>query len=279
MIDLLIVVVLSLLLVPLASFTTGVLRIALGLLYMLFFPGYALIAALFPRKSTLDGIERLALSFGLNVAVPPLILCILNYTHLGIRLYPILISLLFFIIIMAAIAWYRRWRLPPDERFAPKLGTGLLSMARTWASGRRWDKILSVLLVIVILSAIGTLSYVIATPKVGERFTEFYIMGPERKAENFPWEVTLGEEARVILRIVNREHETIVYKVIITIDAERVGEIGAIALHHEEKWEQEVALAPAKAGPNQKMEFLLYMGAGTEPHRRLHLWMDVKKVP
>jgi uncharacterized membrane protein len=33
---------------------------------VLFLPGYALIAALFPRKDDLDGIERIALSFGLT---------------------------------------------------------------------------------------------------------------------------------------------------------------------------------------------------------------------
>ena len=48
-------------------------RIPLGLLMVLFVPGYALIAALFPRKDDLDGIERLALSFGLSIAVVPLI--------------------------------------------------------------------------------------------------------------------------------------------------------------------------------------------------------------
>ena len=38
-------------------------RIILGLLLVLFLPGYSLIAALFPRKDDLDGIERIALSF------------------------------------------------------------------------------------------------------------------------------------------------------------------------------------------------------------------------
>ena len=48
-------------------------RIVLGLLLVLFLPGYSLIAALFPGRDDLDGIERIALSFGLSIAVVPLI--------------------------------------------------------------------------------------------------------------------------------------------------------------------------------------------------------------
>ena len=41
---------------PLASLPV---RIPLGLAMVLFLPGYALIAALFPRKDDIDGIERI----------------------------------------------------------------------------------------------------------------------------------------------------------------------------------------------------------------------------
>jgi len=42
-------------------------RIILGLPLVLFLPGYSLIATLFSRKDDLDGIERIALSFGLSM--------------------------------------------------------------------------------------------------------------------------------------------------------------------------------------------------------------------
>ena len=59
-------------------------RNILGLPLILFFPGYALLAALFPAKSDLDGVERAALSFGLSIAVVPLIGLGLNYSPWGL---------------------------------------------------------------------------------------------------------------------------------------------------------------------------------------------------
>ena len=75
------------------------------------------------------------------------------------------------------------------------------------------DKALSTILGIVILGAIGTLGYVIATPKVGERFTEFHILGLEAKAISYPTKLRVGEEGKVIVGIINQEHETLKYRV------------------------------------------------------------------
>jgi len=60
-------------------------RIILGLPLVLFLPGYSLIATLFPRKDDLDGIERVALSFGLSIAIVPL----LGLAWLGIELHTV----------------------------------------------------------------------------------------------------------------------------------------------------------------------------------------------
>ncbi|MGD0952643.1 MAG: DUF1616 domain-containing protein [Methanotrichaceae archaeon] len=81
----------------------------MGLVTVLFLPGYALIAALFPRKDDIDSIERVALSFGLSIAVVPLIGLGLNYTPWGIRLVPVVISLCLFTVMMSVAAHLRRF--------------------------------------------------------------------------------------------------------------------------------------------------------------------------
>jgi len=267
------IIVITLLLFPLVAFTSGVLRIIFGLCLVLFFPGYTLLSVLFPRKGTLSGIERVALSFGLSIAIVPLMGLILNYTPWGIRLYPILIAITIFIFAAATIAWQRQKRLPSQERFEVIFTVALPQ----WAGMSNLDKGLSVGLVVAIVAALGCLGYVIANPKQGEKFTEFYILGLEGKAENYPQQVTVGEEARVILGIVNHEYQPTSYRVEIEISGVKDKEIRTGILAHEEKWEQVVGFTPEEVGLNQKVEFWLYKDAVLQPHleQPLHLYINV----
>jgi len=219
----------------------------------------------------LDSIERVALSFALSIAVVALIGLILHYTVWGIRLYPILTSLTVFVLGASIIALVRRRRLAEDERLAISFSLRL----HPWRGQNRLDKILSVILIVAILGATGTIGYVIATPKQAERFTEFYVLGPEGKVEGYPEELTVGETATVIAGMVNHEHEDVSYRVEITIGGNKHGEVTPIVLGQEEKWEQEVSFTPGKVGEKQKVEFVLYKNG--EPCSRLHLWVDVKE--
>jgi len=252
-------------------FPSNVLRIILGLPFLLFFPGYTLIAVLFIKKEGMGSIERVALSFGLSIAVVPLIGLILNYTPWGIRTEPVLYSVASFILITSIIAWLRRGRLPEPERFGIEFQMRLPG----WGGGV-WDRALSVILALAILGALGTLGYAIASPKVGERFTEFYIEGLEGKAIGYPKELVVGEEGKVIVGIINREHETVTYQVEVAIDGVKNNEVGPVALDHDGEWEEIVGFTSGRAGDNQKVEFLLYKQGQNEIYQRLHLWVDVR---
>ncbi|MFH1015401.1 MAG: DUF1616 domain-containing protein [Chloroflexota bacterium] len=251
---------------------SSALRFILGVPFLLFAPGYALIAALFPRKKQIDTIERIAYSLGFSVATVALIGLLLNYTPWGVRLYPVLISIAFFVLAMSVIAWYRWYRLPETERFQV---TWRLPIP--WKAEKGIDRTLSITLFAVIVIALGTFLYGILAPGVGEKFTEFYILGAEGKAADYPKELTPGKADSVTVGLINREQTTARYKVVVTLDGEKIGETGEVTLNHDEKWEQVVTFTPHQTGADLKLEFLLFRDGGTQPYQKpLHLWVTVR---
>ena len=258
-------------------------RSVLGLPMVLFLPGYALIAALFPGKDDLDGIERLALSLGLSIAVVPLIGLGLNYTPWGIRLIPILVSLSVFTFIMCLVAVYRRSKLPSEKAF-------LLSLAEVYASVKapvssqsesKLDRVLTIILVIAVLASVVALVHVMVTPKQGEKFTEFYILGMDGKADNYTTRFALGDNGQVIVGVVNHEYENVKYSMDIRLNNESLpvpSNAQSFTLDHNATWEQPVTFTPNSVGNNMKLEFLLYKNDNlTVPYRDLHLWVNVTR--
>lgn len=271
--ELIIIMVLALVLGPVVELTAGPFRIILGAIFLLIFPGYTLLAAIFARKDSLQGVERVALSLILSVAIVPLVGLILNYTPWGIRPEPIFITIASFTCIASLLALFRRSRLPRSERFEPRINLKLPH----WGSTTRLDKALSFVLLLAIMGAIGALVYVVTAPRAEENFTDFYILGSGDMMQDYPQELVLGEQAEVTLGIVNHEHEHANYNIRVRWDGETAQEIGPIGLADEEEWRERVVLIPPKAGDDQKVEFLLYKGEGDEPYLALHLWVDVKQ--
>lgn len=138
------------------------------------------------------------------------------------------------------------------------------------------SRALTFILLSILLLTIGLTVYIAVTPHVGERFTEFYILGPSGKAYGYPTNLTLGQSGLVIIGIVNHEYEDASYRVVIALDNETIGEIDGIMLKHEDSWVQSYTFTPQRAGERMKLEFLLYRAGLEEPYRTLHLWVTVR---
>jgi len=201
--DIIILLLISILLVPIILFDINqTIRIMFGLPFILFIPGYLLIYTLFPKQNKeIDFIERIALSFGLSIAIVPLIGLGLNYTPFGITLSSVLSANLIFILIMAALSYLRWLQTPIRQRINYTID---LSFP---ASATKTDQALTIILVMVILIAVTTLVYVIVVPKQGETFTEFYVLGPDGKLDDYPYILSVGETAKVILGLANHEYQ------------------------------------------------------------------------
>jgi uncharacterized membrane protein len=288
-IDLDLAIILAYTLVTVASIYVPIvnetpIRSALGLGMVLFVPGYALIAALFPGKGDIDAIERTALSFGLSIAVTPLIGLALNFTPWGIRLDPIVICLTIFTLICAAVANHRRHELKPEDRFSVDFGKIRKdARAELFPQGEgRFDRTLTVILLLSIIASVAVLAYVIAVPKQGEKFTEFYILGPNGKAENYPEYFHLGDSKPVIVGIINHEYRSVTYDLVIALnDSNQITQLSSqrLELADNQTWQQTVPLTPDRLGTDMEVQFLLYAdGNMTAPYRDLHLWVTVTKA-
>jgi uncharacterized membrane protein len=288
--DLLVVFVFSvLLLIAVAVSGEGPIRIALGLIFILFLPGYALIAALFPSGESIDWIERLALSFGLSIAVTPLIGLMLNYTPWGIRLEPIVASITLFIFGMCGVAYWRRMNLPVEERLSLSIDLGVPE----WKEYSWLDKALTVGLVIAIIASLSVMVYAFTVPKTGEKFTEFYILDANGTAGDYPTQLSIGENGDLIIGVVNHEHTSADYMIVIdlvkinfimnnTTGVEEPLELSRasigyenLTLNHDETWENPFSFSVDEAG-DFKVEFQLYKDDDqSEQYRSLHLWVEI----
>ena len=245
-------------------------RVILGLPFLLFFPGYVLLLAVFPGKEGIKNFERMVLSFGFSIVAVVVLGFTLNYVWV-INTESILYAILAFMSVMSIIAWIRRNRLPREDRLSFEFNLRL-----SYLGGTVWDKVLSIVLVIVILTTLGIGAYSLCRPKLGEKFTEFYLLGPEWIAADYPSELVIGDTARVTIGIINREQQAVSYSVRVLLGGEQIEELGPVILEHEQKWEHEVNIVPRIIGKNERVEFLLFKD-GEEDPSSLHFWLDVKE--
>lgn len=321
-------VVVAVLLTILAVFLPGVsetpLRVIFGLPFVLFIPGYAFIAALFPEagespevneeggddgdvsdideaptdRSGIDGIERVALSFGLSIAIVPLIGLVLNFTPWGIRLVPIMVSVSLFTLVSTAVAARRRWALDPEERFVVPWREWLqVARSELLEPETKTDGALNVLLALSVILAVASVGYAVAVPKEGEAFTEFYILTEnedgELVADDYPTEFTQGEGQSLVVGIGNHEQQPMNYTVVIELQEVQIQNNSTTVLEeeelrrfrtqvaHNETWHLQHNVTPTMTGERLRLTYLLYKG---EPpasptvensYRELHLWVNV----
>ena len=255
-------------------------RTALSLSLVVFLPGYALIAMLFPEKTGLESVERIALSIGLSAAVVPLIGLGLNFTSWGIKEVPLLISLSAFTLLLSGLAYARRERLPQDRVFEISFTSALNLM--NGALGKpesKTESILKLLLVISFVVLIGTFGYVTFVPHEHEPFTEFYILGPQRMAENYTTEFVSGENGTYIVGITNKEYRTMNYTMEVRLENQSLplpANLQNIRLAHNSTLEEPLVITPSIEGKNMKLEFLLFNETEKKmPYQDLRLWINV----
>jgi uncharacterized membrane protein len=295
----LIIDLLSVLLILSIIFTpSSVVRVILGLPFLFFFPGFTLASVLFARKKGIGNIEFVALSCGMSIAVTALIGFILNYTPWGIRLETVLDFITVFVFITSAIALIRDAQTSKTLKFSTESTLNVPG----WG-GSILNKSLSIVLAIAIIGVIGTLGFTAMKPKIGEKFSEFYILGRNGTAAEYPTDYILNNGqitqvtyndglvdettgfGKITLGIVNQQQQTAVYSVKMTINGQPAAIefngtptdiLGPIELAQGAQWVNQIGITPNAVGDNQEVELSLYNGTGTTIEDSVHFWIDVK---
>jgi uncharacterized membrane protein len=269
---------------------------------ILFLPGYCFIAALFPKDSDIELAERIALSIGLSIAIVPLIGLGLNFTPAGVRLDPILISLTIFTLVMILVAHYRRALLPFEKRFRFPFSViaSTLRNAIFTKEDSRVDRLLRLVITFAILGAVLATVYMIAVPKEGERFTEFFILGENKLAADYPDQINAGQNYPMFIGVGNHEYRNMNYTIetwIMRMEFDTItntstifvmdpGERLVLPLAHNETMIIPYNLSVKKTGYD-RVEFLLFNETvpgidvtGSDrinaSYRDLNLWITVR---
>lgn len=274
-IDLLLLIVAALLMPLLLWLPWPLLRVPFGLAAALLAPGYALVAALFPQRDDLDGVARAALSFGLSVAVLPLLALALDALPWGLRPWPIAATLALWIVFWSVAALLRRALLPASLAEVPQ-GPNLVGWWSGLNAGARLRAGLGALGLLVVLAA-G--AYALAVPDPSARLTEFYALGAAGMAEDYPREVAPGEMMQLQLGIANHEGTPGHYRIEARAAGQLLAQAGPIELADGARWEQPLRYALPHPGNDQQVEILLFRDNSATPYRTLRLWVNVRGLP
>lgn len=284
-----ILIILSILFILIPPYNETLLRIILALPFLLFLPGYFFITSMFPKKGELSPIERFTLSIGLSIAIFVFDGFALNYTPWGFRPNSIVISLSLIDGILLLIAIFQRISLKENAYdFSYEY---LISFYRTLRSkeqetGPEYDpaleKMLIKTMVIAILIVSAMLIYAIMT-REQEKFTAFYILGSNGKAEDYPSEIYINKDIQMLTGIENYEYQAVNYTLRVQLD-NRILKEQPVYLKNKEKWLENVTFTPlitssiaassialSKQEPRSKLEFILLKD--NRSYRSVHLWV------
>lgn len=252
----------------LAAIAAGVsaplpIRVPLGLLAVLVAPGYTAIAALFPGRNDLHTATRLGLSVSTSIMLAAALAPLLSHSPWALRATPSAVTVATVVVLAAAVAAWRRGRLPTDD--APDVS----APAARWSSWAPSTTFAALALALGVAIAGAGLYQTLRAPE--PRFTEFYLLGREGWSESYMEPDQAAGAARMTIGITNREGETATYRVVIAADDRVHRRLGPVSLVDGERWEQALSLNPSITRRSRRITLTLLRDGRDAPYRSLSL--------
>jgi uncharacterized membrane protein len=258
-------IVVSILLVAtntLVPSSTTVWRAVLGLLATLVLPGYYFVEMVFPRRREIDPAARWVLALVMScasVVVMSLLISLANQHWPGIVLNVVdtTDAICSAIVLFAAVAWWRRRRLMPDEASGFTFPRGTIPKA--------------VLAFAVVLSG---LAWGIAGRNLSEHAPELALTSPSGQLSGYPFQIHRGELYPLQVLITNPTDTTLRLRLIIA-DARGTLARQSLSIPAHISWSRRVTLPSETLGKHEVVSFVLVRHGS--PIRRA--WVRYLVVP
>jgi uncharacterized membrane protein len=247
----------------------GIVRLLAGIIYVVFVPGYALQAALLPWRKHLSTLDRIALSLGLSIAIMPILGLLLDGPFGGIFLAQSLAFLTAFTALCSLIAIAIRGRVSQDDEDRETIG----SLREWWQAQSAARKVFAVSVPAAIMLGIALAAGLLIMPHPGERLTEFYLIGTNDAAINYPDRVTAGEPFTLRVGVANYEGSPQEYQIEVRANGSPFSSTNPFALEDGQSIQTDLAITLASPGTQTIDLYLLRAG---QPVRRLVFTADVK---
>lgn len=265
---------------------------------VVFVPGYALMAALFPaaperesrafdasqsgltdpssEKRGIDGVERVAFSAVSSITIVGLVALAAHFSPWAITVGPVLWGLIGFVVVFTLIAFGRRATLRGSRRYSPAIlapFTGLPFDGGSDRMGEGRPTGFNVALAVAVLLLASSVGYAAVNPPRGEGFTELSVDTPNVTGDTralYPETFDAGQTRSLPLLLSNHEREAVDYEVIVLVQRiERDGAAVSVVEEHRTA-RRTVALAagetrnfsvdvtPSMSGDDLRMVVLAY---------------------
>ncbi|WP_226007311.1 DUF1616 domain-containing protein [Natrinema salinisoli] len=217
--------------------SSPLLRATIGLPLLVFAPGYVTVSALFPRSSSAQEVaaedrllirqavsvtdsERVALSFGVSLALLPLLALLIAATPWGYTGPVVITTVGCFTLFGAGFAAIRRSVVPPADRYGIALGRRLEGVhAAIFGVESSLHVAVNVALVLAVVLSLATAGYAFVSPQQGEQYTNLQLLtetdSDELVASGYPSEIEPGESIPFVIAVDNREDRDMNYTVVV----------------------------------------------------------------
>lgn len=292
------------------------LRTTLAVVFLLTLPGYALSTLLFPgrgeNKLPADDLsvtfasrndpscaglpfgQRIAVSFGLSIALVPVLALLLDVVGIPFDVVPIAALTGGFAVVALVLGVVRRYRIAPEHRYV--LPWFYLDKLGLWMrSGDQTTRALNLALVVAVVLATASVGVALVAPPGDREYTQVSVL-TERNGElvagGYPNQTTVGEANELVLEVQNREGEQTTYSVV--VELQQVNDDGNVvksaevnrfskAVGNDETWTAPHEVTPPFAGKDLRVVYLVYRGdPPSDPdiessYRHLTVWTNVTR--